>query len=306
MAKEKLEEEYVAGGTTTAESYSYWRKVFQRLKKHKLAMFSLWVLVALIIVVVFAKLLSFGNDPYSYIKSVPWASRPELAPPGPGHILGLDNMARDAWSRLLYGGRISLAVGLISSLVGSTIGLFFGLISGYYGGIVDTLMMRFTDFMLSIPVLPIMIVLASVIHGSVFTIIFIISIFSWMGVARLVRGEVLSLKEQEFVEAAHSIGESPLRIMTIHLLPNSMAPVIVASTLAISGNIIFEASLSFLGLGIRQPTPSWGNMLNGAQSYMLTAPWLMWWPGIAILITTLSFNFLGDGLRDALDPRLYR
>ncbi len=302
--EEKME--YVAGGTTTAESYSYWRKVLQRLKKHKLAMVALYVLLGLIIIVVFAKPLSFGNDPYTYIKSVPWSPRVELAPPGPGHILGLDNMGRDAWSRLLYGGRVSLAVGLISSIAGAVVGLLFGLPAGYYGGVVDTIIMRFTDFMLSIPVLPIMIVLASVIHGSVFTIIFIISIFSWMGVARLVRGEVLSLKEQEFTEAARAIGESPLRIMTIHLLPNSMAPVIVAATLAVSGNIIFEASLSFLGLGIRQPTPSWGNMLNGAQSYMLTAPWLMWWPGIAILITTLSFNFLGDGLRDALDPRLYR
>jgi len=302
--KEKTIE--VVGGTTTSESYSYLSKVFRRLGKHKLAMSSLYVLLGLILVVIFAKPLSFGNNPFSYVKSVPWAPRPELAPPGPGHILGLDNMARDAWSRLLYGGRISLTVGLVSSLVGSLIGLLLGLISGYYGGIVDMLIMRFTDFALSIPVLPIMIVLAAVIHGSVFTIIFIISIFSWMGVARLVRGEVLSLKEQEFIEAARAIGESPLRIMTVHLLPNSMAPVIVAATLAVSGNIIFEASLSFLGLGVRQPTPSWGNMLNGAQSYMLTAPWLMWWPGIAILITTLAFNFLGDGLRDALDPRLYR
>jgi len=302
--EEKIE--YAVGGTTTSESYSYWRKVFHRLKKHKLAMGSLYVLLGLIIMVVFAKPLSFGNNPYTYIKSVPWAARPELAPPGPGHILGLDNMARDAWSRLLYGGRISLAVGLISSIVGAAVGLFFGLPSGYYGGVIDMLIMRFTDFMLSIPVLPIMIVLAAVIHGSVFTIIFIISLFSWMGVARLVRGEVLSLKEQEFTEAARAIGESPLRIMMIHLLPNTMAPVIVAATLAVSGNIIFEASLSFLGLGVRQPTPSWGNMLNGAQSYMLTAPWLMWWPGIAILVTTLAFNFLGDGLRDALDPRLYR
>lgn len=302
--EEKIE--YAVGGTTTSESYSYWRKVFHRLKKHKLAMGSLYVLLGLIIMVVFAKPLSFGNNPYTYIKSAPWAARPELAPPGPGHILGLDNMARDAWSRLLYGGRISLAVGLISSIVGAAVGLFFGLPSGYYGGVIDMLIMRFTDFMLSIPVLPIMIVLAAVIHGSVFTIIFIISLFSWMGVARLVRGEVLSLKEQEFTEAARAIGESPLRIMMIHLLPNTMAPVIVAATLAVSGNIIFEASLSFLGLGVRQPTPSWGNMLNGAQSYMLTAPWLMWWPGIAILVTTLAFNFLGDGLRDALDPRLYR
>ena len=299
-------EDYVEGGTQTSESYSYWRKVFQRLKKHKIAMASLWILVILIIMAIFAGPLSFGNGPYTYIKSVPWAPRPELAPPGPGHPLGLDNMGRDAWSRLLYGGRVSLAVGFICSFIGAAVGLFFGLISGYFGGITDMLIMRFTDFMLSLPVLPLMVVLSAVIKGSLWTIIFIISVFSWMGVARLVRGEVLSLKEQEFTEAARAIGETPGRIMFIHLLPNSMAPVIVAATLAISGNIIYEATLSFLGLGIRQPTPSWGNMLNGAQTFMLTAPWLMWWPGIAIFITTLAFNFLGDGLRDALDPRLYR
>jgi len=299
-------EDFVEGGTNTTESYSYWRKVFQRLKKHKIAMISFWVLVVIILMAVFAKPLSLGNDPYTYIKSVPWAARPELAPPGPGHPLGLDNMGRDAWSRLLYGGRVSLAVGFICSFIGAAVGLFFGLISGYFGGVTDMLIMRFTDFMLSLPVLPLMVVLSAVIKGSLWTIIFIISIFSWMGVARLVRGEVLSLKEQEFTEAARAIGETPGRIMRIHLLPNSLAPVIVASTLAISGNIIYEATLSFLGLGIRQPTPSWGNMLNGAQTFMLTAPWLMWWPGLAIFITTLAFNFFGDGLRDALDPKLYR
>lgn len=297
---------YIEDGTTTSESYGYWRKVFQRLRKHHLAMIALVILGLLILAVILAKPLSFGNDPYTYIKSVPWIARPELAPPGPGHPLGLDNMARDAWSRMLYGGRVSLSVGFVCSFIGASVGLFFGLIAGYFGGIVDMLIMRFTDFMLSIPVLPIMVVLAAVIRGSLAAIIFIISVFSWMGVARLVRGEVLSLKEQEFTEAARAIGEGPARIMFIHLLPNTMAPVIVASTLSIAGNIIYEATLSFLGLGIRQPTPSWGNMLNGAQTFMLTAPWLMWWPGIAILITTLAFNFLGDGLRDALDPRLYR
>jgi len=227
-----------------------------------------------------------------------------LAPPGPGHPLGLDQMGRDAWARLLYGGRVSLTVGLSASILSAIIGLILGLISGYSGRLTDTLIMRFTDMMLSIPVLPLMVVLNAIIRGSVFTIILIITVFGWMGVARLVRGQVLSLKEQEFIEAARAIGASPLRIMIRHLLPNVMAPVIVASTLAISGNIIYEATLSFLGLGVRQPTPSWGNMLNGAQTFMLSAPWLVWWPGLAIFITTLSFNFLGDGLRDALDPRL--
>jgi peptide/nickel transport system permease protein len=191
-------EDYVEGGLATSESYSYWGKVFQRLKKHKIAMTSLWFLVLLILMAIFAKPLSFGNDPYTYIRSVPWAARPELAPPGPGHPLGLDNMARDAWSRLLYGGRVSLTVGFICSIIGAVVGLFFGLISGYFGGVTDMLIMRFTDFMLSLPVLPLMVVLSAVIKGSLWSIVFVISIFSWMGVARLVRGEVLSLKEQEF------------------------------------------------------------------------------------------------------------
>lgn len=286
------------------ETHGYWYYVFRRLRKHKIAMISLVVLIIIILSAVFAPYLSLGNDPYTYIKSVPWSPRAELAPPGPGHPLGLDQMARDAWARLLYGGRISLAVGLTASLLSAIIGLILGLISGYIGGLTDTLIMRFTDMMLSIPVLPLMIVLNAIIKGSVFTIILIITVFGWMGVARLVRGEVLSLREQEFTEAARAIGASPIRIMLRHLLPNVMAPVIVASTLAISGNIIYEATLSFLGLGIRQPTPSWGNMLNGSQTFMLSAPWLVWWPGLAIFITTLSFNFLGDGLRDALDPRL--
>ncbi len=286
------------------ETHGYWYYVFRRLKKHKIAMISLVVLIIIILSAVFAPYLSLGNDPFTYIESVPWSMRAELAPPGPGHPLGLDQMARDAWARLLYGGRISLAVGLTASLLSAIIGLILGLLSGYLGGLTDTLIMRFTDMMLSIPVLPLMVVLNAIIKGSVFTIVLIITVFGWMGVARLVRGEVLSLREQEFTEAARAIGVSPLRIMVRHLLPNVMAPVIVASTLAISGNIIYEATLSFLGLGIRQPTPSWGNMLNGAQTFMLSAPWLVWWPGLAIFITTLSFNFLGDGLRDALDPRL--
>ena len=286
------------------EVHGYWYYVFRRLRKHKIAMVSLVVLIIIILSAVFAPYLSLGNDPYTYIESVPWSTRVELAPPGPGHPLGLDQMGRDAWARLLYGGRVSLTVGLSASILSAIIGLILGLISGYSGRLTDTLIMRFTDMMLSIPVLPLMVVLNAIIRVSVFTIILIITVFGWMGVARLVRGQVLSLKEQEFIEAARAIGASPLRIMIRHLLPNVMAPVIVASTLAISGNIIYEATLSFLGLGVRQPTPSWGNMLNGAQTFMLSAPWLVWWPGLAIFITTLSFNFLGDGLRDALDPRL--
>jgi peptide/nickel transport system permease protein len=293
-------------GEVISESYSYLKIVFQRLKKHRLAIVAFWTLFLLIIVVIFAELFSFGNNPFSYVTSVSWASAPEFAPPGPGHILGLDEMGRDVWSRLLYGGRVSLYVGLSSSIFGSIIGLLVGLLSGFLGGITDSVLMRFTDMMLSIPVLPFLLVLSSLLKGSINLIVLIIVIFSWMGVARLVRGQVLSLNGQEFVEAARAIGNSPVRIMFVHLLPNTLSPAIVATTLSVGGNIIYEATLSFLGLGVRDPMPSWGNMLSNSQNYILSAPWLVLWPGLAILITTLSFNFLGDGLRDALDPRLYR
>jgi len=298
-------EKYVEDKILTTESYSYWKKVFQRLKKHKLAMISLCVLIILIVMAIFAPLFSFGNDPFTYIESVPWSIRVELAPPGPGHPLGLDDMGRDAWSRLLYGGRVSLFVGLFCSSIGAVFGILVGIISGYFGGLIDIILMRVTDSMLSVPILPIMIVLSAVIRGSLFSVILIISVFGWMYTARLVRGEVLKIKNQDFFEAARAIGASPRRIMLIHIIPNALSPVIVAATLAVSGNIITEASLSFLGVGIRQPTPSWGNMLTGARAYLISAPWLVWWPGIAIFITTLAFNFFGDGLRDAMDPKLY-
>jgi peptide/nickel transport system permease protein len=260
----------------------------------------------MIVMAIFARFFSFGNDPFTYVKQVSWATTSELAPPGPGHILGLDEMGRDVWSRLVYGGRVSLYVGISTSLIGTLIGILLGLISGFWGGIVDLLIMRFTDIMLSIPTLPLLIILSSILKGSINSIVFVIVIFSWMGVARLVRGSVLTLLSEDFVTAARSIGASPLHIMIKHLLPNVLSPAIVATTLSVGSNIIYESTLSFLGLGVQDPIPSWGNMLSNSQNYILSASWLVWWPGIAILLVTLCFNFLGDGLRDALDPRLYR
>lgn len=290
----------------TGETYSYWRIVFKRLRKHRIAMISFIFLLIIIVMTVLAKPLSFGNDPYTYIPSVPWSERVELAPPGPGHILGFDSMGRDVWSRLLYGGRISLFVGIFCSLLDGLFSFLIGAIGGYFGGRIDEFLMRFTDIMLSIPILPIMIVLSAVIRGSLFTIILIISAFGWMQGARLVRGETLKVKNEDFIQASHAIGLSTGRIVAVQVLPNILAPLIVTMTIAVSANIITEASLSFLGVGIREPTPSWGNMLNGAQAYLISAPWLVWWPGFAIFVSTLAFNFFGDGLRDAMDPKLYR
>lgn len=301
MAEEKPIED-----AKTEETYGYWRIVFKRIRKHRIAMISLVFLLILIAGTVLAKSLSFGNDPFAYVFSVPWSERPELAPPGPGHILGLDSMGRDVWSRLLYGGRISLFVGIFCSLLDGLLSVLIGAISGYFGGRIDEYLMRFTDIMLSIPILPIMIVLSAVIRGSLFTIVLIISAFGWMPGARLVRGEVLKLKNEDFIQASYAIGSSSARIIAVQVLPNILAPLIVTMTISVASNIISEASLSFLGVGIREPTPSWGNMLNGAQAYLLSAPRLVWWPALGIFVATLAFNFFGDGLRDAMDPKLYQ
>lgn len=290
-----------------APAPSMWRTVFRRLRRNKMAMAGLVIIVIMVLLAVFARPLSMGNDPYRML-SVEEApvelGRPELMPPMAGHPLGTDELARDAWSRLLYGARVSLFIGIVASLLCMMIGTTIGLISGYFGGWVDVLIMRFTDMMLCIPSLVLMVILSAVLKGGIFQLILVIVAFGWMSNARLVRGQVLSLKEQEYVESARAIGASGWRIMFMHLLPNTMAPIIVSFSMSISGTIIHEASLSFLGLGIPQPTPSWGNMLSNSQNYMFSAPWLIWWPGLAIFVTVLGFNFLGDGLRDALDPRL--
>lgn len=290
---------------TSYKAESYWQIVYRRLKKHKLAIVSLILLIFIILACIFGPFFVkyHYNDMESYDPDNPLVG--EYRPPSNLHPFGTDELGRDTLSRILYGGRISLFVGFASVFSAIIIGVFVGALSGYYGGLADTLLMRFTDIMFSIPVLPLLVVLASVIPGGgVWKIILVITIFGWMTDARLVRGVYLSLKEQEFTEAARAIGASNARIIWRHLLPNSMAPIIVSSTLGVGGNIIYEAALSYLGFGIMPPTPSWGNMLQNAQSAMFNAPWLIWFPGLAIFVTVLAFNFLGDGLRDALDPRL--
>lgn len=290
---------------TSYKAESYWQIVYRRLKKHKLAIVSLILLIFIILACIFGPFFVkyHYNDMESYDPDNPLVG--EYRPPSNLHPFGTDELGRDTLSRILYGGRISLFVGFASVFSAIIIGVFVGALSGYYGGLADTLLMRFTDIMFSIPVLPLLVVLASVIPGGgVWKIILVITIFGWMTDARLVRGVYLSLKEQEFAEAARAIGASNARIIWRHLLPNSMAPIIVSSTLGVGGNIIYEAALSYLGFGIMPPTPSWGNMLQNAQSAMFNAPWLIWFPGLAIFVTVLAFNFLGDGLRDALDPRL--
>lgn len=226
------------------------------------------------------------------------------APPSLERPFGSDDVGRDILWRSIYGGRISLAVGALSISIALTLGVLLGSISGFYGRWVDNLIMRFTDAMLSIPGLFLLIVLTRILGSTVPTIILVIGLVSWMPVTRIVRANFLSLKEQEFVLAARAVGLSDLPIIFRHMLPNALAPVVVWATLGVGHAIILEASASFLGLGVQPPTASWGSMLNRAQGLLTVAPWVAIFPGLLILTTVMAINFLGDGLRDALDPRM--
>jgi peptide/nickel transport system permease protein len=227
-------------------------------------------------------------------------------PPTQEHWMGTDDLGRDLFTRILYGGRISLSIGIFSALVATTFGSLMGAVSGYYGGSVDNVLMRFTDVVYSIPSLPLLIVLTSYTNAAVPAMVLIIGFLSWMATARVVRSSVLSLKEQDFVLAARMIGTRDRSVIFRHVLPNTMGPIIVGATLGVGTAIIIESSLSFLGLGVSPPTPTWGNMLQDSQDTMATKPWLTIFPGLAILLTVLCINFIGDGLHDALDPTLRR
>lgn len=227
-----------------------------------------------------------------------------LLAPSFHHFMGTDQYGRDVFSRLLYGSRISLAVGLVAVSIYIFIGTFVGAIAGYYGGLVDTLLMRLVDILLCIPTFFLILMVIAFIGPSIMNVMIIIGLTSWTDVARLVRGEVLSLKEREFVQAAKVIGMKDIRIIMRHILPNAMGPILVVATLGIGGAILTESSLSFLGLGVQPPTPSWGNMLQEGKDHLTDAWWLVTFPGLAIFITVLGYNLLGEGLRDLLDPRL--
>jgi len=221
-----------------------------------------------------------------------------ISPPSPGHIFGTDQLGRDLFCRMIYGARISLSVGLIAVGIATLVGLILGSLSGFSGGLIDSLIMRFVDILLCFPMFFLLLAVVAVLGSSILNIMIIIGLTSWMGVARLVRAEILSLKEREFILAARSIGASNLRIILYHLIPNALGPVIVNITLSIAGAISLESALSFLGLGVQPPTPSWGNILAESKATLGIAWWLSVFPGLAILLTVLGFNLLGDGLRE--------
>ena len=228
-----------------------------------------------------------------------------LEPPGVSHPLGTDDLGRDVLSRMIYGSRISLAVGFVAVGIATIIGMLLGALSGYYGGWSDRIIMRFIDIMLSIPTFFLILAVIAFIGPSIWNIMIVIGLTSWMGVARLVRAEFLSLKEREFVLAARALGASNMRIIFHHIMVNSMAPVFISAVFGIAGAILVESALSFLGIGVQPPTPSWGNILTLGKDNIEIAWWLSVFPGLAILVTVLGYNLVGEGLRDTLDPRLW-
>ncbi|PIP05524.1 MAG: peptide ABC transporter permease [Syntrophobacterales bacterium CG_4_8_14_3_um_filter_49_14] len=227
-----------------------------------------------------------------------------LAPPSEGHLFGTDQLGRDVLSRMIWGARISLKVGFVATGIAILIGTILGAIAGYYGKWVDAAIMRFTDIMLCFPTFFLILAVIAILEPSIWNIMVVIGATGWMGVTRLVRADFISLKERDFVQAARAIGASDLRIIFNHILPNAMASVLVTATLGVAGAILTESALSFLGIGVQPPTPSWGNILTAGKDNIDIAWWLSLYPGLAILITVLGYNLLGEGIRDTLDPRL--
>jgi oligopeptide transport system permease protein len=280
------------------ESRTFWQDAWAKLRRHPIGMTGLVIVLAIALVAIFGPLFLHGSYSDQDLALT-------YAEPGtPGHPFGTDNLGRDVLVRLLYGARISLTVGIVSTLISLVIGVIYGAVSGYFGGKVDNIMMRFVEIVAAVPELLYMILLTQVLKPGLTTILLVIGATSWLSMARMVRGEVLTLKEREFVMAARTMGTKPWQIIMRHLIPNVMGPIIVTLTVGIPSAIFFESFLSFIGLGVSAPMASWGMMASEAASGLRSYPYLLFYPAAAIGLTLLGFQFLGQGLRDALDPRI--
>jgi peptide/nickel transport system permease protein len=285
--------------STVAAPQSHLHIAWRRFRHHYVALAGLVILGILAFASIFAPFLTrYGVNQQDLFD--------QLAPPNAHHFLGTDALGEDVWTRMLYGGRTSLSIGLLSAALSVLIGVAVGAISGFYGRFIDALLMRFVDLLLAFPAIFLLLILFSIIQASATSVILFLGLFGWLYLARIIRGEFLSLREKEFVEAARAMGVSNLRVILRHMLPNVIAPIIVTFTLEVAYNMIAEATLDFLGYGVPPDTPTWGNMLTGAEEFYMTVPLLAIFPGVALTIAILAINFVGDGLRDALDPRAIR
>ncbi|WP_067616918.1 ABC transporter permease [Alicyclobacillus acidiphilus] len=274
--------------------YQFFRRLFQ----HRMALIGTIVLTIMVLASLFAPFLDHQNPAAQDLFNV-------MSPPSPRHPLGTDDLGRDVLARLLYGGRISFLVGFGSMIISTSIGTVFGAVSGFLGGVWDRLMMRFVDLLLSFPAIFLLLVVLNLLGGqaSVGVMVLYLGLFGWGGLARIVRSQVLSIKEQEYVVAARIGGGRTMGILLRHVLPNAMAPVWVSTAFSMGGSMLAEASLDYLGFGLSPSIPSWGNMLDDAQNYIASNPWMILIPGFSITIAVVAINFIGDGLRDALDPK---
>lgn len=297
LLKRKKAYEEIISADQKIEYSSFYEDAIRRLKKDKMAMACFYIVIAIIIIAVFAPIFAPYDPAYQDVAHI-------LEPPSKQHLLGTDEFGRDILSRIIYGSRISLSVGVVAEAIAIAIGVIMGALAGYYGGKVDMVISRIIEIFASFPQILFAIAIMFVLGPGVINVFIAIGFVGWTGLARIIRAQVIQLKEKEYVEASKASGGKSLRIIFKHLIPNCLSTIIVVATMDIPSDIMYEASLSFLGLGVQPPTASWGAMINTARIYMRTNPGYSIYPGIAVIITVLAFNILGDGLRDALDPQL--
>ena len=297
-----------AAGREPIQGRGPWELAWRRLRKARVAMISLVVILLIVLMAICAPLIAHltGHPPNTQYRDTGLDESGLPVAPNGEFWLGTDELGRDVLVRIAYGARVSLLVGVTATILIVILGVIVGIAAGYFGGFVDTVLARLIDVVLSMPFLLVAISLVSIFSPSLLITIVVIAFFSWASVARIVRGQVLSVKEREFVEGARSLGASNTRIMFIDILPNVLAPVIIYASLLVPVVILFQAALSYLGLGIQPPTPDWGGMISTAQGVYQVAWWYLFFPSLALVITTLAFNLLGDGIRDAVDPRFER